>query len=269
MGFCLFGNVALAALHGKQALGIKKIAIVDWDVHHGIERRKIFQKGLKILTGNGTQQAFYDDDSVLFISIHQVRNLSRILLAKWISFWWIYDSQINALSQCLLYWVNVSQDSLYPPKSGKVTEIGKGKGEGFTINIPLPPGTGVGGYTAAFDRVIIPGKSLFSLKMSPLFPAALEAFKPEIILVSCGFDASAYDPLSHMMLDAAFYKTATKKLMEVADKVCNGKLVMCHEGGYSLEMVPFCGLRVMEALSGCLWRLIIRQSFSYFSWPPY
>ena len=114
MGDCLFANVALAARYAQRQWDLRRIAIVDWDERHG----------------NGTQSAFYDDDSVLFISVHQ--------------------------------------DNLYPAGTGKVSDTGEGKGLGYTINIPLPPGTGEGGYASAFERVIRP---------------AIAAFKPELLLV--------------------------------------------------------------------------------------
>ncbi len=94
--------------------------------------------------GNGTQQAFYDDPSVLFISIHQ--------------------------------------DGMFPADSGHLAQIGAGAGEGYNVNIPIPPGSGIGCYDAAVARVIVP---------------ALHAFRPELVLVSCGFDAAAFDPLAH------------------------------------------------------------------------
>eukprot|EP00873_Tetraselmis_striata_P016362 jgi/Tetstr1/436626/TSEL_025422.t1 len=181
-GFCLFNNVALAAMHAQQVHGLRRVAIVDYDVHHG----------------NGTQQAFYEDSSVLVVSVHQ--------------------------------------DGLYPNHSGALTENGAGTGEGFHINVPLPPGTGVGGYAAAFDRVVIP---------------ALEAFNPELLLVSSGFDASALDPLSHMMATSSCFGAMATKLLDAARRgAAAGRAVFFHEGGYSEVHAPFCGLRVIEAMAG-------------------
>jgi len=147
--------------------------------------------------GNGTQQAFYESPDVLTISLHQ--------------------------------------DRLYPIDSGMVEENGAGKGEGYNVNIPLPPGSGVGAYVAAFERVVVP---------------ALLKFKPELIVVPSGFDAEGVDPLGRMMLTSGGYRQITKMLMDVADQVCGGRLVASHEGGYSSTYVPYCGLAVMETLSG-------------------
>ncbi len=180
-GFCIFSNIALAGMHARAAHGLERVAIVDFDVHHG----------------NGTQQAFYEDPSVLFISLHQ--------------------------------------SHLYPANSGGVEECGEGAGKGTTINIPLPMGSGRGAYFAAFDRIVIP---------------ALRAFRPEIVLVSSGFDASSYDPLGRMALSSNSYRHFTKELMTLADEICGGRLVMAHEGGYSSAYVPFCGLAVVEEMAG-------------------
>jgi len=180
-GYCMFGNTALAAMHARQARGLARVAIVDWDVHHG----------------NGTQAAFYSDPSVLTISLHQ--------------------------------------DTLYPIESGFIEETGSGPGEGYNINIPLPPGTGNGGYLAAFERIVAP---------------ALVRFRPDLILIASGLDASAYDPLARMMLNSEAYREMARILMGVADECCDGRIVACHEGGYSPIYVPFCGLAVVETLSG-------------------
>ena len=181
MGFCLFNNIAVAALHARHVRGIGRIAIVDWDVHHG----------------NGTQQAFWEDRDTLFISLHQA--------------------------------------GLFPQGSGTVSERGAGSGFGTTVNLPLPPGSGRGAYLAAFDRVVVP---------------AVERFAPELVLVSSGFDSGGYDPLGRMLLSGDAYRAMTERLLEVARRIGHGRVVMAHEGGYSTAHVPFCGLRVTEALSG-------------------
>jgi len=181
MGYCIFNNIAIAAQHALTNRGLQCVAIVDYDVHHG----------------NGTQRAFYDDDRVLFISLHQ--------------------------------------DSNYPIASGPITDTGSGPGTGFTLNVPLPPGSGSGAYRAAFDRVVAP---------------ALDAYKPELILVSSGFDASFRDPLSAQMCGSHDYRYFTHVMKAAAAKHCGGKLLFLHEGGYSAFYVPFCGLAVIEELTG-------------------
>jgi acetoin utilization deacetylase AcuC-like enzyme len=180
-GFCIFGNIALAALHARQVRGLSRVAIVDWDVHHG----------------NGTEHAFYSDPTVLTLSIHQ--------------------------------------DNNYPPASGAITDTGEGAGRGYNINVPLPPGSGVGAYIATFERVVAP---------------ALTAFRPELILIASGLDASAMDPLASMMMTSDGYRTLTRTVLAVARDVCGGRLVACHEGGYSPAYVPYCGLAIIEELAG-------------------
>ncbi|MDF0605000.1 class II histone deacetylase [Neisseriaceae bacterium TC5R-5] len=180
-GFCIFANAVIAIKHLQAVYGVGKVAVVDWDVHHG----------------NGTQAAFYDDPSVLTISLHQERN--------------------------------------YPIDSGDLTENGQGAGQGCCLNIPLPAGSGHQAYLTAFDQVVIP---------------AIEHFKPEMIVVCSGFDACIMDPLGRMQLHSDSYRQMTAKLMQVADKVCQGKLAMFHEGGYSEAYAPYCGLAVLEQLSG-------------------
>ncbi|HKA49099.1 MAG TPA: class II histone deacetylase [Candidatus Dormibacteraeota bacterium] len=179
-GFCIFGNAALAALHARRARGLARVAVVDWDVHHG----------------NGTEHAFYSDPSVLTISVHQ--------------------------------------DNNFPPNSGMIDDTGAGSGEGYNINVPLPAGSGVGAYVATFERVVAP---------------AIRAFRPELILIASGLDASAMDPLASMMMTSEGYRTLTQIMLGVADEVCGGRLVACHEGGYSPAYVPYCGLAVMESLA--------------------
>jgi acetoin utilization deacetylase AcuC-like enzyme len=181
LGFCIFGNVALAVLHARAAHDLARVAVVDWDVHHG----------------NGTELAFWRDPAVLTISIHQ--------------------------------------DSCYPPGSGAIDAVGEGAGYGFNVNVPLPPGSGVGAYVATFEQVVAP---------------ALAAFEPELIVVASGFDAGAFDPLGRMQMHSEGYRSLTRILLDVAGDVCGGRLVLCHEGGYSAAHVPFCGLAVLEELSG-------------------
>jgi acetoin utilization deacetylase AcuC-like enzyme len=181
MGFCLFGNVAVAIRHAQAAHDLKRIAAVDWDVHHA----------------NGTQAIFYDDARVLTISLHQ--------------------------------------DNLFPPDSGSCEENGEGNGKGYNINVPLPPGCGNGAYLEALRRVVIP---------------ALHRFKPELIVVPSGFDAAGVDPLGRMMVSSEGYREMTRLLMKAAAELCGGKIVMIHEGGYSESYVPYCGLAVLEEMSG-------------------
>ncbi|MGA0122496.1 MAG: class II histone deacetylase [Gaiellales bacterium] len=181
MGFCIFGNAAIAAHHLLAARGLSRVAIVDWDVHHG----------------NGTQAAFYDDPRVLTISLHQ--------------------------------------DNNFPPESGLLEETGAGDGVGTSLNVPLPPGSGNGAYEEAFRRVVVP---------------ALERFQPEFIIIASGFDASAWDPLGRQMVTPRGYGRLTRQMLDAAAAICGGRLALTHEGGYSETLVPFCGLAVMEELSG-------------------
>ena len=131
--------------------------------------------------------------------------------------------------------VSIHQDGLYPVDSGRFTDLGRGAGEGSVVNVPLPPGSGRGAYEAAMSRVVLP---------------ALERFAPELVIVAIGFDANAYDPLSHQLLTAAAFADIVGSIAELARRVCDGRLVLSHEGGYSAMYVPFCALAVLERLSG-------------------
>ncbi|SHE37677.1 Acetoin utilization deacetylase AcuC [Loktanella atrilutea] len=180
-GFCLLANIAIA-IRAVQAEGLAgRIAVLDWDVHHG----------------NGTEAVFYDDPDVLTISLHQDRN--------------------------------------YPMDTGAFADRGRGAGQGFNLNVPLPPGTGHDGYLAALDRLALP---------------AIRAFAPEVIVVACGFDAAANDPLGRMLATADTFRQMTARVMALAEELCDGKLLLVHEGGYSETYVPFCGHAVLEVLSG-------------------
>lgn len=178
MGFCLFNNVAIAAAAARSAYGLQKIAIVDWDVHHG----------------NGTQHSFENDPGVLYISTHQ---------------------------------------SPAYPGTGDLYEVGVGPGEGYTINIPLPPGSGDPEYLLVFERLIIP---------------VLDQFKPELILVSAGQDIYSKDPLAGMLVThSGFYRMA-EALADLAGRCCGGRIMLCLEGGYHLEGQAGAVLQVLNAL---------------------
>jgi acetoin utilization deacetylase AcuC-like enzyme len=180
MGYCIFSNAALAVKHAQGVHGISRVAIIDWDVHHG----------------NGSQDIFYDDASVLTLSIHQ--------------------------------------DRLYQHDSGLRSETGASNAIGTNINVPLPAGVGNQGYESVFDQVVVP---------------AILKFKPELIIVASGFDACVFDPLGRMLLTANGYGSLTAKLMKVAAEVCDGRILMTHEGGYSAVYAPFCGQAVLQELS--------------------
>lgn len=171
MGFCLLNNVAIAARAALSA-GATRVAIVDWDVHHG----------------NGTQRAFEDDPDVLFVSLHQ--------------------------------------SPLYPG-TGRATEVGRGAGRGATANLALPESSGPEVYGEAFRRVVLP---------------LLKAHRPDVILVSAGFDAHARDPLAGMELDAQTYGAMSSALVELAESLAEeagaappGRVAFVLEGGYDLH----------------------------------
>jgi len=178
MGFCLLGNIAMAARHAQYIHGVERILIVDFDVHHG----------------NGTQDMFYDDDGVLFISTHQ---------------------------------------SPFYPGTGRINETGIGKGEGYTINVPLPAGQGDQNYALIFEQIIWP---------------AAKRYKPQLILVSAGFDAHWTDPLASMRLSLTGYAHLTHELMQMADELCDGKIVFVMEGGYDLDALGHGMANVARAL---------------------
>ncbi|MFI6283366.1 class II histone deacetylase [Streptomyces sp. NPDC051018] len=178
MGYCIFSNISIAIEWARAVHGIRRVAVVDYDVHHG----------------NGTQSVYEDDADVLTISLHQ--------------------------------------EGLFPQDSGEMEDHGPA---GTALNIPLPAGCGNDAYTEAVRRVVVP---------------ALHRFAPELIVVASGFDASAADPLGRMTVTTAGYRSMTAQLVQAAREICSGRLVMSHEGGYSPVYTPFCGLAVLEALSG-------------------
>jgi len=181
MGFCIFGNAVLAAHHARKVCGVERVMIVDWDVHHG----------------NGTQDAFYQDPNVLFVSLHQ---------HNW-----------------------------YPKLSGELEQVGSGSGAGYTVNIPLPAGTGDRGYRAAFEQLVLP---------------IGQQFRPQLIIISAGQDASWLDPLAQMMVSMAGFRQMSELLVSLAEEVCEGRLVMLQEGGYSAAYVPYCAVAAVEPLLG-------------------
>ena len=147
--------------------------------------------------GNGTEAVFYDRADVLTVSIHQDRN--------------------------------------YPMDTGDFADQGRGAGEGYNLNIPLPPGVGHKGYLHAMETLALP---------------AIRDFAPDVLIIACGYDAAANDPLGRMLATAETFQMMTRQVMDLARDVCSGKLVMVHEGGYSETYVPFCGHAVLQELSG-------------------
>lgn len=178
MGFCFFNNVAIGAAHARRR-GLGRVAIVDWDVHHG----------------NGTQHAFEADPTVLYISLHQF--------------------------------------PLYP-NSGRRHENGIGAGEGFTVNLPLAAGATDTDYTRVFREDVQP---------------AIARFRPELILISAGFDAHRDDPLAGMQLTEEGFAEMTRALCAMAAEHARGRLVSVLEGGYNLDALAASVAAHLEVLT--------------------
>ena len=174
MGFCLFNNVAVAALHALDVHGLSRVAIADFDVHHG----------------NGTQAIFGHEPRVLFASSHQM--------------------------------------PLYPD-TGHASE----RGVGNILNAPLPPGAGSAAFRQAWTSRLLP---------------ALDAFAPQLLLVSAGFDAHRRDPLAQLELEADDYAWLTTQLVAIADRHAGGRIVSLLEGGYDLEALRACSVAHVRAL---------------------
>ncbi len=168
MGFCLFNNIAIAALHALDMHGLERVAIADFDVHHG----------------NGSQAIFEHDPRVLFLSSHQM--------------------------------------PLYPD-SGRAEE----RGVSNVVNAPLPPGAGSAAFRAAWELQLLP---------------ALDAFGPQLLLLSAGFDAHRLDPLAQLELEADDYAWLTAQLVALADRHAGGRIVSLLEGGYDLEALRECSI---------------------------
>ena len=179
MGFCLLNNVAIAAQALRAQAGVERIAIVDWDVHHG----------------NGTQHLFEGERDVLFVSTHQFP---------------------------------------FYPGTGALDEQGSGAGLGATVNFPLAAGCGDAEYGQLFDELLVP---------------MLLAFRPELILVSAGFDAHARDPLGGMSVSTAGFAGFAARLCAVADDVAGGRIVLALEGGYDWEALGESVAAVVDVLA--------------------
>lgn len=136
--------------------------------------------------------------------------------------------------------ISLHQDRNYPMNTGFVADRGAGAGLGANINLPLPPGTGHRGYLEAFERLVIP---------------AVQAHKPDAIIVACGFDAAAVDPLGRMLASADTFRAMARLTLDAARDLCGGRVMMAHEGGYSEVYVPFCGHAVLEEMSGTAIRI--------------
>jgi acetoin utilization deacetylase AcuC-like enzyme len=180
MGFCLFNHVAIAAAHARRMHGLERVAIVDFDVHHG----------------NGTQEVFWDDPDVLYLSTHE-----------------------------------------YPfyPGTGAATEVGEGEGSGFTVNVPMPHGSGDAEHARAFEEIVVP---------------ALYRYRPQLILVSAGFDAHFADDIAMQQISVDGYGALVSIVKRAADELCGGKTLFAQEGGYHLVALPWCVRRTIELLRG-------------------
>ncbi len=131
--------------------------------------------------------------------------------------------------------ISLHQEGNYPLDTGAIADRGRGAGLGYNVNLPLPAGTGHSGYLYAMDRIVLP---------------RIAEFRPDLIIVACGFDASAIDPLARMLAIADTFREMTLRIKAAAEEHCDGRLVLVHEGGYSEVYVPFCGHATLEALSG-------------------
>lgn len=180
-GFCYFNNIAVMIERLKQDFGLQRAFILDFDAH----------------CGNGTEDIFYSDPNVLYMSIHQ--------------------------HPLTLY-----------PGTGFVHEIGSGEGEGYTVNVPMQPGSGDAEYAAVMQEIFVP---------------LSEQFKPELFAVSAGFDAHTDDPLTDLQLSTGAYGWLAGFVVEQAKRLCNGRTVFVLEGGYDLEALSQGVANIVKALS--------------------
>lgn len=180
MGFCLFNNIAIAAKYVLSEYKLQRIAIIDFDVHHG----------------NGTQEAFYDNPHVLYVSTHE---------------------------------------HPFYPGTGNMDETGSGEAKGTKVNIPLPAGCGDTEYLKVYDEIIIP---------------IVSCFKPEIIMVSAGYDAHQADEIAMMRLTVSGFAGIVRNIKQLADNLCQGRMVFSLEGGYSLKALPASVKATFDVLLG-------------------
>ncbi|KUO40606.1 MAG: hypothetical protein AVW05_03440 [Hadesarchaea archaeon DG-33] len=180
-GFCYFNNIAVMIERLKREFKLKRIFVLDFDAHHG----------------NGTQDIFYDDPSVLYMSLHQ--------------------------DPLTLY-----------PGTGFIEEMGSGEGEGYTVNVPLPPGSGDAEYMGAMKEIFVP---------------LTEQFKPELFAVSAGFDAYVDDPLTQLRLSTPAYGWLTRFVVEQAERLCKGRVVFVLEGGYVVDALSEGVVNVVKTLT--------------------
>jgi acetoin utilization deacetylase AcuC-like enzyme len=185
LGFCLINNVAVGVFAARQ-LGVQRIAVIDFDVHHG----------------NGTQNTFYEDPDLLYSSTH--------LYGPW-------------------------RGQTFFPGTGAATERGRGAGTGTTLNIPLPAGTGDAGFLAAYRTQVA---------------AAVQSFKPALILVSAGFDAHAADPLAGLEVSTEAYRQLAELITGWADQFAGGRTVWALEGGYDLGALGDSAVACLQVLVG-------------------
>jgi acetoin utilization deacetylase AcuC-like enzyme len=179
MGFCLFNNVAVAAAAAIAELGLERVFVLDWDVHHG----------------NGTAEIFHARSDVLFASIHQ----SHLF-----------------------------------PGTGALADSGSGAGEGYTLNLPVPPGSREPLWLALLDRVVLP---------------AAAAFAPQLVLVSAGFDAHAEDPLAGCLLRTESFAAMAARVRGLA-LAAGAPLGAVLEGGYNRDVLAECVCATLPALAG-------------------
>jgi len=180
MGFCVFNNIAIAVEHARANMGVERVLVIDWDVHHG----------------NGTQNRFYDRRDVLFFDMHQAP---------------------------------------FYPGTGHIHEVGRGAGEGYTINVPFPAGLGDGDYRLAMEELLVP---------------IAASFDPDLVMVSSGFDAHRDDPLGEERVTEDGFAAMCGVARRIADASCDGRLVLLLEGGYDLKALGRSARATVQVLCG-------------------